>query len=156
MLTSSGHTSTQLLWRPRQIFTLASHHIASRVEQIRRTQCVAQRNAITVGIRHDQACHTLFGPYTQCTIARSSSVRIETTSGSGLGLIPDRIQIERMHIQCGCAQTGLDLVQVSSVYMPKFCHVCHMFPHCAGKYVKPITSNRLIHVIVETMYNIKI
>ena len=87
MLTSSGHTSTQLPWRPHQIFTLASHHIASRVEQIRGTQCVAQRSALTVGSRHERACHALFGPYAQRTIARSSSIRIETTSGSGLGLI---------------------------------------------------------------------
>ena len=87
MLTSSGHTSTQLLWHPRQIFTLASHHIASRVEQIRGTQCVAQRSALTVSSRHECARHALFGPYAQRAIARSSSIRIETTSGSGLGLI---------------------------------------------------------------------
>ena len=84
MLTSSGHTSTQLPWRPHQIFTLASHHIASRVEQIRGTQCVAQRSALTVD---ERTRHALFGPYAQRAIARSSSIRIETTSGSGLGLI---------------------------------------------------------------------
>ena len=86
MLISSGHTSTQLPWRPCQIFTSASHHIASRVEQIRGTQCVAQRSALTVGSRHERARHALFGPYAQRAIARSSSIRIETTSGSGLGL----------------------------------------------------------------------
>ena len=86
MLTSSGHTSTQLPWCPHQIFTLASHHIASRVEQIHGTQCVAQRSALTVGSRHECACHALFGPYVQRAIAQSSSIRIETTSGSGLGL----------------------------------------------------------------------
>ena len=84
MLTSSGHTSTQLPWRPHQIFTLASHHIASRVEQIRGTQCVAQRSALTVD---ERTRHALFGPYAQRAIARSSSIRIKTTSGSGLGLI---------------------------------------------------------------------
>ena len=81
------HTSTQLPWRPRQIFTSASHHIASRVEQIHGTQCVVQRSTLTVGSRHQRACHALFGPYTQCAIVRSSSIRIKTTSGSGLGLI---------------------------------------------------------------------
>ena len=86
-LTSSDHTSTQLPWRPRQIFTSASHHIASRVEQIHGTQCVAQRSALTVGSRHERACHALFGSHAQGTIAQSSSIRIETTSGSGLGLI---------------------------------------------------------------------
>ena len=84
MLTSSGHTSTQLPWRPHQIFTLASHYIASWVEQIRGTQCVAQRSALTVD---ECTRHALFGPYAQCAIARSSSIRIETTSGSGVGLI---------------------------------------------------------------------
>ena len=84
VLTSSGHTSTQLPWRPHQIFTLASHHIASRVEQIRGTQCVAQRSALTVD---ERTRHALFGPYAQRAIARSSSIWIETTSGSGLGLI---------------------------------------------------------------------
>ena len=74
------HTSTQLPWRPRQIFTSASHHIASRVEQIRGTQCVARRSALTVG---ERACHALFGPHAQGAIARSSSIRIKTTSGSG-------------------------------------------------------------------------
>ena len=78
------HTSTQLPWRPRQIFTSASHHIASRVEQIRGTQCVARRSALTVG---EHAHHALFGPHAQGAIARSSSIRIETTCGSGLGLI---------------------------------------------------------------------
>ena len=78
------HTSTQLPWHPRQIFTSASHHIASRVEQIRGTQCVAQRSALTVD---ERTRHALFGPYAQRAIARSSSIRIETTSGSGLGLI---------------------------------------------------------------------
>ena len=78
------HTSTQLPWRPRQIFTSASHHIASRVEQICGTQCVARRSALTVG---ERACHALFGSHVQGTIARSSSIWIETTSGSGLGLI---------------------------------------------------------------------
>ena len=87
MLTSSGHTSTQLPWCPHQIFTLASHHIASQVEQIRVTQCVAQRSALTVGSRHECARHALFGPYAQRAIARSISIRIEITSGSGLGLI---------------------------------------------------------------------
>ena len=84
MLASSGHTSTQLPWHPHQIFTLASHHIASRVEQIRGTQCVAQRSALTVD---ERTRHALFGPYAQRAIARSSSIRIKTTSGSGLGLI---------------------------------------------------------------------
>ena len=87
MLTSSGHTSTQLPWHPHQIFTLASHHIASWVEQIRGTQCVAQRSALTVSSWHERACHALFGPYAQCVIARSSSIQIKTTSRSGLGLI---------------------------------------------------------------------
>ena len=73
MLTSSGHTSTQLPWRSHQIFTLASHHIASQVEQIRGTQCVAQRSALTVGSRHERARHALFGLYAQRTIAQSSS-----------------------------------------------------------------------------------
>ena len=84
MLTSSGHTSTQLPWHSCQIFTSASHHIASQVEQIRGTQCVAQRSALTVD---ERTRHALFGPYAQRAIARSSSIQIETTSGSGLGLI---------------------------------------------------------------------
>ena len=57
MLTSSGHTSTQLPWRPHQIFTSASNHIASRVKQTCGTQCVAQRSALTVGSRHERECH---------------------------------------------------------------------------------------------------
>ena len=57
-LNSSGHTSTQLPWRPCQIFTSASHHIASRVEQICGTRCVAWRSTLTVGSRHERAWHT--------------------------------------------------------------------------------------------------
>ena len=87
MLTSSGHTSTQLPWRPRQIFTSASHHIASRVKQTCGTPCVAQRSALTFGSRHEHEFHALFDPHAQSAIARSSSIQIETTSGSGLGLI---------------------------------------------------------------------
>ena len=64
--------------------------IASRVEQIRGTQCVAGRSALTVGSQHEHACHALFGPHVQRAIARSSSIQIETTSGSGLGLIQTR------------------------------------------------------------------
>ena len=86
-LTSSGHTSTQLLQCSRHIFTSDSNRIASRVEQIRGTQCVAGRSTLTVGSRHKHACHALFGPHTQRAIARSSSIQIKTTSGSGLGLI---------------------------------------------------------------------
>ena len=86
---------------------LASHHIASQVEQIRGTQCVAQRSALTVGSRHERACHALFGPHAQGAIARSSSIRIKTTSGSGSGLI----WIGQMRIQCERAQTGFDPVQ---------------------------------------------
>ena len=89
-LTSSGHTFTQLPRCRRQIFTSDSHDIASRVEQIHGTQCVAGRNALTVGSRHERACHALFGPHTQCAIAWSSSIRIKTTSGSGLGLFQIR------------------------------------------------------------------
>ena len=58
--------------------------------------------------RYERAYHALFGPHTQCTIAWSSSIRIETTSGSGLGL---RIRIGQMRIQCGRALTGFDPVQ---------------------------------------------
>ena len=88
-LTSSGHTATQLPWRHCQIFTSASHHIASWVEQICGTQYVhvAQRSVCTVGSEHERACHALFGPYAQHTIAWLSSIWIKTTSGSGLGLI---------------------------------------------------------------------
>ena len=86
-LTSSGHTSTQLPWCHHQICTSASHHIASWVEQIRGTQCVAWRSMLTVSSRHECACHAIFGPYTQLAIVWSSSIQIETTSGSGLGLI---------------------------------------------------------------------
>ena len=53
-------TSTQLPWRPRQIFTSASHHIASRNEQIRGTQCVARRSTLTAASRHERARHALF------------------------------------------------------------------------------------------------
>ena len=65
----------------------ASHHIASRVEQICGTLCVARRSALTVGSRHERACHTVFGPHAKRTMVWSSSIWIETTSGSGLGLI---------------------------------------------------------------------
>ena len=81
---------TQLPWRPHQIFTSASHHIASRVEQIRGTQCVVRRSVLAVGSRHKCACHALFGPHAQRAITRSRSIRIEATSGSGLGLIQIR------------------------------------------------------------------
>ena len=86
-LTWSGHTSTQLLRRHRQIFTSDSNHIATRVEQTRETQCIAGRSTLTVGSQHECACHALFGPHAQCAIAQFSSIWIETTSGSGLGLI---------------------------------------------------------------------
>ena len=111
-VTSSGHTSTQLPWRPRQIFTSASHHIASQVKQTRGTQCAAQRSALTVGSRHERECHALFGPHVQSAIAQSSSIRIETTPGSGLGLIQIESGLgELMRIQCECVQTGFDPVQ---------------------------------------------
>ena len=42
---------------------------------------------LTVGSQHERACHALFGFYAQRAIVQSSSIRIETTSGSGLGLI---------------------------------------------------------------------
>ena len=72
---------------PCQIFTSASHHIASQVKQTRGTQCAAQRSALTVGSWQERECHALFGPHVQSAIAQSSSIRIETTPGSGLGLI---------------------------------------------------------------------
>ena len=84
---SNAHRSRPHCVVQNRIYALASHHIASRVEQIRGTQCVAQRSVLTVGSRHERACHALFGPYAQHAIAQFSSIRIKTTSGSGLGLI---------------------------------------------------------------------
>ena len=97
---------------PCQIFTSASHHIASQVKQTRGTQCAAQRSVLTVGSRHERECHALFGPHVQSAIAQSSSIRIETTPGSGLGLIQIESGLgELMRIQCECVQTGFDPVQ---------------------------------------------
>ena len=81
-LTSSGHTSTRLPWRSRQIFTSASRHIASLV-----TVRSPEKRAHCRYLTHECACHALFGPHAQRAIARSRSIQIETTSGSGLGLI---------------------------------------------------------------------
>ena len=67
-LTLSGHTSTQLLWRHCQIFTSASHHIASRVEQICGTQCVARRSVLTVSSWNERTCHALFVLMRNCAI----------------------------------------------------------------------------------------
>ena len=53
------HLHTQLPMHRQQIFTSASHHIASQVEQIRGTQCVAQKSALTVSSQHEHACHAL-------------------------------------------------------------------------------------------------
>ena len=105
MLTSCGHTSTQLPWCPRQIFTSASRHISSRVEQICGTQCVARRSTLTVGSRHERACHTLFDPH---AIVRSRSIQIETTSGSGLIMIRSGLGECTFSVD---AQTGFDQVQ---------------------------------------------
>ena len=88
-LISSGHTSTQLPWRPCQIFTSASHHIASQVEQIRGSPKHTHCWYVT------QACMPCpFWSHVQRAIARSRS-----------------IWIGRVRIQCGRAQTGFDPVQ---------------------------------------------
>ena len=106
MLTSSGHTSTQLPWRPRQIFTSASHHIASRVEQIRGTQCGARRSALTVSSRHEHACHALFGPHVRrnCTIQFNP----DWTNAHSVWTRSNRIQSGSMRIGCP-VWTGLNL-----------------------------------------------
>ena len=89
-LISSGNTSTLLLpWCPALSAVYfsqpASHHIASRLKQTRWTQRVSQRSTLTVGSRLERECHALFVPQAQSTIAWSSSIQIETTSGSRLG-----------------------------------------------------------------------
>ena len=74
---------------PFRLFTSASqpasHHIASRLKQTRWTQRVSQRSTLTVGSRLERECHALFVPQAQSAIAWSSSIQIETTSGSRLG-----------------------------------------------------------------------
>ena len=70
-------------------------------------QCVVQRSALTVGSQHERARHAFFSLYAQSAIARSSSIRIKTTSGSGLGLI----RIGSGLGKCGRTQTRFDLVQ---------------------------------------------
>ena len=100
MLTSSGHTSTQLLWRPHQIFTLASHHIASQVEQIRGTQCVAQRSALIVG----SPCMPC--PFWSLRATCNCAIQFNLDRNhlwKWIRINPDRIRIGQMRIQCGCA-----------------------------------------------------
>ena len=74
------------------------------------TVCSLEKHAHCWYSTHERACHALFGPHAQCAIVQSRSIRIETTSGSGLVLI----RIGWMRIQCGRAQTGFDLVQCAS------------------------------------------
>ena len=108
-LTSSGHTSTQLSWRPRQIFTSASHHIASQVEQIRGTQCVAWRSVLTVGSRHEHACMPC--PFWSLRATRNCAIQFNPDQNhlwKWIGINPDRIQFGQMCIQCERAQTGLN------------------------------------------------
>ena len=121
MLISSGHTSTQLPWRPHQICTLASHRIVSRVEQIRGTQCVAQRSTLIVGSRHERACHALFGPNAQLRDPDRNHLWKWT------GINPDRIRIGQIRIQCGRTQTGFDPVQCAlGVQCGRaFIYMCH-------------------------------
>ena len=51
------------------------------------TVCSPEKRAHCQYSTHECACHAIFGPHVQRAIARSRSIRIETTSGSGLGLI---------------------------------------------------------------------
>ena len=115
---SSGHTFTQLPWCSRQMFTSYSHHIASRVEQICGTQCVAWRSALTVGIRYMSMHATPFLVVAQCAIARSRSIWIETTSGSGLGFNPVQYALG---VQCGQAFSN---IQYTS---NPVCRLCAVF-----------------------------
>ena len=130
MMSSSGHTFTQLSWHPRQIFTSTSHHIASRVEQIRGTLCVARRSALTVGNRHERACHTVFGPHAQRAMARSSSIRIETTSGSGLRLI-------RIGFGLGECTVSVNALKLDSI---------RFNAHCVSSVDRPLDSQGLFKV----------
>ena len=96
-LTSSGHTSTQLPWHPHHIFTSASHHFASRVEQIRGTQCVARRSVLTVSSRHECECQAFL------VLKRNCAIQINLDQKhlwKWIGINPDRIWIGRMRIQC--------------------------------------------------------
>ena len=62
--------------------------IASRVEQIRGTQWVCSPEKHVHSVFDTQVCMPhLFGPHAQHAIEWSRSIRIKTTSGSGLGLI---------------------------------------------------------------------
>ena len=107
-LTSSGHTSTQLPWCRRQIFTSASHHIASWVERICGTQCVAKRSALTT-TRVCMPCPFWFVRTTcNCAIQFNPD---RNRLWKWIGINPDWIRIGQMRIQCGRIQTGFDLVQ---------------------------------------------
>ena len=103
-LTSSGHTSAQLPWRRRQNFILASYHIASRVKQIRGTQCVAQRSPLEV----DTSVHAT--PFLVLTCNAQLCDPVWNHLWKWIGINQDRIRIGRMRIQRGCAQTGFDPV----------------------------------------------
>ena len=69
---------------------------------------LAWRSALTVGSRHECACHAHFGPHAQRAIQFNPD---QNHLLKWIGINLDRIWIGRMCIQCERAQTEFDPVQ---------------------------------------------